>query len=142
MLALSTLLAASLCVIEPVLCIVHCALWMQLEHAAPGQHAGQHAMVMPDGSVIWMDNMSMADHQPAPEARRSAAEAPAAPTCLLRGSPGHAPHEPLAHSFHELFWLRVLLLVIPLGITGAAHMPDSLPGGIRHRPSLRPPRAA
>lgn len=127
--AAALFLALTLGLCEPVLCILHCAIWVPLIQAIQPGAPHQHSMVMPDGSIMLMDGAAMAQAQPL------ASGAP----CQMASSPQHSGHAPVAQPFHEVAPLLALLLPLVILLLGT-HRPARPPAqSLRYRPPLPPP---
>jgi len=130
-LALLVLLALGIC--EPLACILHCTLIMSLSQQRADDVAGPQLMRMPDGSLMRMDTLMVAQSDRAP-----ALTAGAGPltftTAVLHCATWRAPAVPvmlpLARAYHKM----LLTVVIALG---AMLLVQVLRSGPRLAPPLR-----
>lgn len=112
LLALPLVLALGL--LEPLACILHCALWMPLARGATGadhahHHGGQHDTML-DGAP-----------------------------CPLLGQPGSADTTVPAAPFHEMALGLALIFVVLALLQRALALPRVPPLRLSRSPPLRPP---
>ena len=123
---------------EPLLCIVHCQIWLPI--ALHGYFSAQHAHQHDHAHMAMMS----ADQQAAAQNGAALIEATAEPTgstCAMLGGAGQGsapPHVPPSPVHEALPALLLLLFVAPLvGMRPCA--PPGDPPWISSRPLLRPP---
>lgn len=146
--ALAVLLVATLGLGEPLLCILHCQIWLPAAYssyfAAQHQHMHHHMAGMAMSMSMGMDmsmpmDMSMGD---APAGERVGAPAPAQPpagNCFTpSGGPGvpfHIPPSPI----HDLIPALILLILVAQRAYRYSPAPPGAPASPDVETLLRPP---
>jgi hypothetical protein len=124
---------------EPLLCIVHCQIWLPFAFhnyfAAQHPHAHHH------------DHAHIAASATEQSAQQTAGAAVTSPVpaehtlCALQGgsSQGSAPFHVPPSPIHDLIPALVVLLLLPLVIAAWPTAPPGDPPPVFHAPPLRPP---
>jgi hypothetical protein len=128
---LGLLVVLAIGVVEPVLCIMHCTLWVPLSRSAQMAHHHHHRM--PDGTLM----MSAMPESTAASAGQDGHLAVS--LCMSALSPWHSPLLPSAQAFHEFTLALALLIIIALLASYAAAPPPSRILHGHSPPTLRPP---
>jgi hypothetical protein len=129
------MIAVSLGVWEPALCILHCLIWAPLAHSAPAASDHGAIMVMPDGTTMPMAAM----HGGAPASVH--APAPSSHALCAQAERSHSEHMPIAQPFHELVPAPLFPPMAALMLLGTLAAWLIVQASLRFPPRLRPPIA-
>jgi hypothetical protein len=123
---------------EPLLCIIHCQVWLPL--AFHSYFAAQHLHAHHDHAHM----TAAVTEQPAQQAAGAAMTSSVLAQhtmCAFQGGPGqgsvpfHVPPSPI----HDMIPAIVLLLLLPLAISASSTARGGDPPPVFHAPPLRPP---